>query len=1044
MSKKIVKASAGTGKTYRLALEYIARLLAGEDYSEILFMTFTRSATAELKGRIFDFLRELAETGREGELAGNIQGLYPGMELNIEGAGDLYRKLLLNKDKLKIFTIDSFTGMVFKKAIGPYLNIYAYGHMNQKDEERVYREVFSRLVSGDNFQKVKNFLEKTADRNVDKYMDLIKKVSQERWKFSLIEPKGDEGDGDILRDELFKNLTEVLLCLKELVEKHGKDMEKVLGDKTASKRIYDRFGEEWLPSKSVLALVLEDMDFFRGAKYYNGKQTMAKKGGMPELKERLEMYQENIYDLLDKLVYTEKILPYERDIIEIEGIIRDIYDEIKFKEKGLTFGDITNYTSEYMYREELDLVRDGLVTENFYDIVGGRIGTLFLDEAQDTSVSQWKIIEPIAKAAKNVIVVGDEKQSIYSWRGGEKNLFMSMGRILDASEDNLPVSYRSEQKIIEFINYFFTWVNKAEEEWKYTEVRCNREETKKGFVAVLTKANHEEDSLEEGIARDIEERFQGVYQGIGIISRKTKTLDTIGEALKSRGIPFVTENSMSISQHPCIVEVLRLLRYILRRDYFSLMEFYRGHSIGIGDSHLSWLLHNQKECERYLDGLAPEEAQVPEELIELLDKTRKVMESPYEKLGRRLIEEFGLLTRYTAPRDIKNIRFFQEIMEGMDNLSELMEYIEDNELSEELKQVGISELNSVVLMSIHKSKGLEFHTEYMYIEDKKSSYRMTGYAGNMTQHQVALMTKMDERYEGVEEYLFTNSIYEKNIKEREIYKYVEKTYLDEEINTLYVGMTRPVANLILCINPTSSKSRKTGEVTYKLSNELIVPPILKYFGTDEETLLEKGLAEAGVLVPYEEKKKEERSYRADREVFREACQKVFEPEEEEAQLEEGEYDYNVDVELRRKRGLAVHYFLENLESLERDDLERAKKLTYLKYGNMLGDERVREIMDTGEKFLLANSEIFDPRFAVYKELELRTGDDSEAGRGTHIIDRLNVDHKSGEIIIYDYKSGRTRDQAQLDRYERVILEKLREKTRDVQYRVVKKKFLTVG
>ena len=1043
MSRKIVKASAGTGKTYRLALEYIARLLAGEDYSEILFMTFTRSATAELKGRIFDFLRVIMEEGREGELVKNIQELYPHMHLNVEDAATIHRKLLLNKDKLKIYTIDSFTGNIFKKAVGPYLNIYSYGHINSREEEKVYREVFGRLVAGANFERVKEFLERTADRNVDKYLNLIKKVSEERWKFSLIEPRKDSGDSQILKDDLYREIGEIFLTLNELVEVGKKELEKCLGP--ASKKIYGKFGTDLHPSQSVIEFLMENLGDMRSGKYYNGTQTRAK--GVSYLKERLEEGQERIWSLLDKLVYLEEILPYERDIIEIESIIRDIYDEIKFKEKGLTFADITNYTSEYMYSRELDLVEDGLVTENFYEIVGGRISTLFLDEAQDTSVSQWRIIEPIAKACKNVIVVGDEKQSIYSWRGGEKNLFMSMGGILDADEDNLPTSYRSEYRIIDFVNHFFTSVNSNNEEWKYTQVRCNREKDKKGLVAALTVANHEEHSLEQGIALDILERFQGNYRGIGIISRKTKILDSIGEALKACGIPFVTENSMSISNHPCVVEIMRVLRYILRRDFFSLLEFYRGHSTGVGDTHMNWLLHNKFQTEQYFDGIVPlEELGCPVEIENPLIKTRGLMGTGYKKIGKKIVEDFALMSRYSAPRDIKNIRFFLEIMEEMDNLSELINYIEENELSEDLKQVGISEQNSVVLMSIHKSKGLEFHTEYMYIEDKVSRYKMTGFSGGVTQHQLSLMAKLDEKYERVEDYLFTNSIYEKNIKEMDLYKYVEKTYSDEEINTLYVGMTRPVANLILCINPTSTTIKK--ERVNVLRNDMLITPIEKYFNITREELLEKGLAEVGHLVEFEGEEETRSGYRVEADLYKKAYERAFEPDEVEGEIveEETSFTYDVAVELRRKEGLAIHYFLEILEDLEVVSIERAKKLTYFKYGNMLGDERLRQIMDRSEKFLQRNEEIFDPRFSVYKELELKTlevDSDGQERMRTHIIDRLNVDHSNGDIIIYDYKSGKTMDDEQLERYESVVLKRLGDRQRDVEYRVIKKEFLTL-
>jgi ATP-dependent exoDNAse (exonuclease V) beta subunit len=186
-NRKVIKASAGTGKTYRLALEYISRLLLGEDYNEILFITFTRKATAELKIRLFEFLDMLSKGDKE--LEGNIKTLYPQVVINSQNIKNIREHLLQNKDKIRIHTIDSFTSQIFKKAIGPYLNIYGYSMSNKAGEEEVFEEVFTRLVSGNNFDKVKNFLEKTADRNIDKYMNLIKKICEERWKFSIIKKK---------------------------------------------------------------------------------------------------------------------------------------------------------------------------------------------------------------------------------------------------------------------------------------------------------------------------------------------------------------------------------------------------------------------------------------------------------------------------------------------------------------------------------------------------------------------------------------------------------------------------------------------------------------------------------------------------------------------------------------------------------------------------------------------------------------------------------------------------------------------------------------
>ena len=90
------------------------------------------------------------------------------------------------------------------------------------DEDRIYREVFSRIVGGENFPKVKKFLEKTADRDVDKYLDLIKRVSADRWKFTDLPQKTESVDVEGLKSDLYRAVIEVSLGLRELVEEHGR------------------------------------------------------------------------------------------------------------------------------------------------------------------------------------------------------------------------------------------------------------------------------------------------------------------------------------------------------------------------------------------------------------------------------------------------------------------------------------------------------------------------------------------------------------------------------------------------------------------------------------------------------------------------------------------------------------------------------------------------------------------------------------------------------------------------------------------------------
>ncbi len=1038
---KIVKASAGTGKTYRLALEYISQLLLGEDYSEILFITFTRGATAELKERIFEFLDNLSYGDLE--LERNIKDLYEEIEIDKGEVRKIKNRLLQNKDKIRIYTIDSFIGQIFKKAIGPFLNIYSYSMANATEAEEVYKEVFSKIINSDNFFKIKKFLEKTADRDVEKYIELIKKISEDRWKFSLIGEKEEEIDVEELKGDLYRTIMELFLVLKELGEEPKKEFEKILAK--GSKELYNKFqgkllGEELLKEPELIGYILGKKEFFKKEKYYNGVQT---KGKFISYKERLENLQNRVRSLIDEIVFVEEILPYEKDILEIEKITRILYDEIKFREKKLTFSDITNYTSEYLEKPELDLLKnDKEVSDNFYEIIGGKIKILFLDEAQDTSVSQWKVIEPIVKRCKNVVIVGDEKQSIYSWRGGNKGLFLNFAKILGGETENLPMNFRSEKKVIDFVNVFFESVSQnyhneknheKSENWEYKSVQCSKK-TNEGYVGVMV-----EREIHKEIAKDIRSRFLEAdgsynYNGIGIVARRRKELNIIGEELKKLGIPYVMVNSFSIIEHSCIKEVLSLLNFFIHNDFMMLLEFMRK-TLNLGEEDLKYVLKNKDKVKKYFEidkevnSNEVEEIKIRYCIIEELEKIKNIRGSSYKTLGKKIINEYSLMDKYSSPRDIKNINYFLELMEETRDLGSFLRFLDENK--EDLKQLGMEELNSVVLMTIHGSKGLDFHTEYMFLNDKEKRFSLLNYSEKGTTHNVQLLTKLDENYRYIEDYLLTNSVYSPYIKEKNIYEYMEEVYNDEEMNAIYVGMTRPRANLIVCIKPT--KTTKNKEDIDVLKNDLIISPIEKYFETSREELLEGGFRFKGEFIPYKDKEdsrdiggeKFVLSTKKYREVieenFEEHLVKDIEKTKEEV-VERG--SYNIENELKRKSGLAIHYYLENIKYGGKEERDLAKQLTMNKYANMLGSERIEEVIKRVEKFIETEKEVFDERWEVFRELEVVIFEKDKKSRKSHIIDRLNLDRKNKVIIIYDYKSGETMEKEQLERYKEVIRKKV--------------------
>ena len=122
------------------------------------------------------------------------------------------------------------------------------------------------------------------------------------------------------------------------------------------------------------------------------------------------------------------------------------------------------------------------LTDIFFETLDMNIEAIFIDEFQDTSILQWKILYEFTKKAKTLICVGDEKQSIYGWRVGEKRLFENLETILEAKEDSLGKSYRSDRNIVSYCNQFFKAIEKIED-WKFLTSEVNSKND--GYVKAI-------------------------------------------------------------------------------------------------------------------------------------------------------------------------------------------------------------------------------------------------------------------------------------------------------------------------------------------------------------------------------------------------------------------------------------------------------------------------------------------------------------------------------------------------------------------------------
>ena len=1054
----ILKASAGTGKTYRLSLEFIANLIRGVNYKNIVVMTFTKKATAEIKERIYDFLHQIAfDEGNGAELEKNLKEIYRFDDLNKKELQNIYFEMIRNKEDIRISTIDGFTNKIFKNAIAPYFNIYNYETLDEETDE-FYSKILIKIIENkDNFEDFKFiFDEKKEKKNIKRYMEIIKEILDMRPKFVLT--KGfkmsevkkvsykfiDELDGifekiEEVANEKNKNVTDVLTKAFHNIYGKYSDLSK------------DESKNENQKMKEKLELIVPEIDLFFEKKLWNGTQTKGEKN--KDDREELETKSQELKEKLSEYVFIEKVLPLDKKLKNIAQKIFDIAKKIKISSKRLTHNDILVYTYEFIFNKDLKFVENDRVTEEFLELIGGKIDTIMIDEFQDTSVLQWKILKLLMNTSENIICVGDEKQSIYNWRGGEKELFEKLETMIEGNVQNLDKSYRSYKAIIENVNKIF---NGYDTKWNYVDSGYrDDEEYQKGYFGYFIRNTKEETA--KIYTKIVEMIENGQVKNLGksaIICRTNPHLKEIAELLNEAKIPYTLESKTTILEYKPIVPMYQLIKFFAFGNFKYLLEFMRSDLIGGLNNHVKYLLENKNEIMRFINGyqkiesskednkkqknvnkdskaisfkefvVMQKDENVKEELLkykeinvlernnlifeEILEKVRELkrlskdLNNKYENenFSRKLVENFEITKYYSTNSDLKNIFIFFNILKKYNNLYEFITFIEEEK--ENLRQVSSRDVNAINLMTIHASKGLEFDTVFYY---KRKSNK-----GNTDKSNLKSYLDFDEKFNDVKKFMLLFSGYDKKMIGNDLRKLIDKNIQKEEmeeINNDYVALTRAKKNLILLFDAEVTKEK--GYV------DPLAKRIIDVYKNENENEYETGqIVESEIP--------EETTDTSDVKISDSLFKTYF--NDDKLRMEKS--SNTLENEFKRKKGLAMHYYFEHiLNDLENDKI-MAKSALLSRYGNMLGKKIVEELIVRMDKFIEKNIDIYDKKYKVYNEFEVY---DSEGKK--RIIDRINIDENNRKIYIYDYKTGfepemKKEYQEQIEEYKNILGGKISE------------------
>ncbi|SDD60080.1 ATP-dependent exoDNAse (exonuclease V) beta subunit (contains helicase and exonuclease domains) [Algoriphagus faecimaris] len=464
----IYKSSAGSGKTYTLTLEYLKLALRQPTaFRQILAVTFTNKATQEMKERILSVLRRISQQVDEEEFLD--QELKEFLQVDAEGlrqkAKATLTAILHDYSHFSVSTIDSFFQKVVR-AFAREIDLNAKFEV-ELDQDGVLQRVVDRVV----MQVMDDeFLHKwLVDYAIDQIQNgkswdirknihgLGKQIFQENFKQHAAEIKAflsEKENADQLQKLVRKRRDELIKLGKAIKEQanqiriaHGLEWKDYNRGFLAK---FDKFGDRNSPFSDFTDLQKEK------ASSPEGWATKTSKN-----KEAIESsYYAGLGELLGRVPQLEQqwntISAISRNIY-VYGVFRNLIDDlslIKEEENMLLISDANEFLKEITHENDAPFI---------YEKVGNQFQHFLIDEFQDTSGFQWASFKPLLQNSLSFghpnLLVGDVKQSIYRWRGGEMKLLLEQveqeigAHLIDAK--NLATNYRSLPRIIEFNNALF-------------------------------------------------------------------------------------------------------------------------------------------------------------------------------------------------------------------------------------------------------------------------------------------------------------------------------------------------------------------------------------------------------------------------------------------------------------------------------------------------------------------------------------------------------------------------------------------------------------
>ena len=828
MSFTVYRSSAGSGKTYTLVKEYLKIILQDTDsFRNILAVTFTNKAAGEMKQRVLNCLEELS--GPEAGTGKATRSLLPelveatglsGTELSLKAA-EVLKKILHRYSDFSIGTIDSFSHRIirtFAHDFGLPVNFRV-----ELDADELIETAVDLLLdkAGDDGQLTAllvNFLESNIED------DKSWAIDRSLMEFSrLLMDEESQQNLPKLRNMSIADFKAVAGFLR----KSSREFEKAMRD--AASAAWNAICDEGLEQqdfaygKSGFAWYFEQVAGGRLDKLVPGARLVAAaekdswSGGKAssEVKNKIEAIKpilsesfQNILGLVEKSYPGYKLfrlLGKSVYPLAVLNSIDQIMQEFKKQNNIVHISEFNSRIAKIVMGEPVPFI---------YERMGEKYHHILIDEFQDTSALQWQnfvpLIENSLASGYFNLVVGDGKQAIYRWRGGDVEQFTSLPDLKGSDENKvirerqeslernfselrLERNFRSGEVIVNFNNDFFGFISSMLDEPRkkvYEGLVQLADPAREGGYVNISFTGKGDDEGENAEALILKKvlgiietcRADGYsFQDIAVLCRSNIDASQIARFLLEQGIPVVSGESLLLNYSPLVRLLTGLVRYIfgpvnplIQAEILTLCG---EHLPGGKSFYHSWLMCDPAERTRRFDAFLA--SAIGE------DGTDSMKTKPVYDLFVSLVNSF-------CPSMAGNpyVQFFLDaVLEFSSNKSssapDFLEWWDEHH--DKLSVIMPSGLDAVQVMTIHKAKGLQFPVVINpFAGDSLRNTRKYLWIGLDQKEVPGLAAAIIPSEKEMEETAFAP----KYLEER------QKSKLDL-INVMYVVMTRPEQRLYL-------------------------------------------------------------------------------------------------------------------------------------------------------------------------------------------------------------------------------------------------------